>query len=334
MKIYRTFLPKIITLIVVSIFLLGYQIVYAQDKTTADQYPNRPIRFIVPYAPGGPTDVLARLIAQKLSERWGQVVVVDNRPGANGSIAAEIISKSSGDGHLLFLGNTSILTINPALYKKLPYDPDRHFQPVNLTVTAPLILVVHPSTGLRTIRDLVQLARTNRGTLTYASSGTGGVAHLSGALLEYLGKIRLIHVPYKGAAPGTTDLIAGHVAMAFASAVSVTPYVKSNRLRAIAVTTPKRIQSLADIPSIAETIPGYDVSPWYGVMVPANTPMAIVQKLHAEIDRIVTTPEISQRLAQDGGTVVSLGPDEFSKVITAERAKWLRVVKAADIKAN
>jgi tripartite-type tricarboxylate transporter receptor subunit TctC len=308
--------------------------VFAQEKSVAEGYPSKPIRFIVPYAPGGPTDVLARILGQKFTERWGQPVVVENRSGANGAIGAEMVAKSAADGYVLFLGNTSILTINPSIYRKLPYDAERHFQPVNLTVAAPLLLTVHPSTGVRTVRDMIALAKMPGAALTYASSGTGGVAHMSGELMKVLARIDLIHVPYKGAGPATTDLIAGQVAMTFTSTVSVMQYVKAGRLRGVAVTTPRRAPALPDIPAIAETVPGYDVSPWYGVLVPAGTPLPIVNKLHAEITRVVAVPEIAQRLAGDGGTVVNHGPDEFAKIIIAERAKWARVVQASGIKAD
>lgn len=308
--------------------------VMAQDKSAADTYPSKPIRFIVPYAPGGPTDILARLLGQKLTERWGQPVVADNRAGANGAIGAELLSKSPADGSVLFLGNTSILTINPAVYRRLPYDAERHFQPVNLTVAAPLILVLHPSTGVKTVRDVVALAKAPGAGLTFASSGTGGVSHMSGELMKMLAKIDLVHVPYKGAGPAALNVIAGECAMTFTSTVSVMPHVKAGRLRGVAVTTPKRDALLPDIPAIAETIPGYDVSPWYGVLVPAGTPRPIVNKLHAEIARIVLAPDITQRMAADGGTVVNHGPEEFARIILAERAKWARVVMQSGIKAE
>ena len=205
---------------------------------------------------------------------------------------------------------------------------------LNLTVAAPLLLTLHPSTGIQTVRELIALAKRPAAVLTYASSGTGGVAHMAGALMNVLVGIDLVHVPYKGAGPATSDLIAGQVAMTFTSTVSVMQYVKAGRLRGIAVTTPKRAPTLPDIPAIAETVAGYDVSPWYGVLVPAGTPPAIVNKLHAEISRVVAVPDIAKRFAGDGGSVVSRGPDEFANIIAAERAKWARVVKAAGIKGE
>jgi tripartite-type tricarboxylate transporter receptor subunit TctC len=314
--------------------MLGAPAALAQEKPTADSYPSKAIRFIVPYAPGGPTDILARLLGQKFTERWGQPVVVDNRAGANGAIGAEMLSKSPADGSVLFLGNTSILTINPSVYRRLPYDAERHFQPVNLTVSAPLLLVVHPSTGVKTVRDMLALAKAPGANLTFASSGTGGVSHMSGELMKVMAKISLTHVPYKGAGPAALNVLTGECAMTFTSAVSVMPHVTAGRLRGVAVTTPKRDRTLPQIPAIAETLPGYDVSPWYGVLVPAGTPMPIVNKLQAEISRIVQAPETAQRLATDGGTVVNLGPDEFAKVITSERARWARVVQATGFRAD
>ena len=316
------------------LLLLASPLVAAQEKSAADGYPAKTIRFIVPYAPGGPTDILARLLGQKYSERWGQPVVVDNRAGANGAIGAEILVRSPPDGHTLFLGNTSVLTINPSVYRRLPYDAERQFQPVNLTVSAPLVLVVHPSTGVKTVRDMIALAKVPNSNLTFASSGTGGVSHMSGELMKMMAKINLIHVPYKGAGPAALNVITGECALTFTSTVSVMPHVKAGRLRGIAVTTPRRDKLLPDIPAIAETIAGYEVSPWYGVFVPAATPMGIVNKLHAETTRIMSAPEVAKRMAADGGTVINLGPAEFSKVLTAERTRWARVVQATGFKVD
>lgn len=306
----------------------------AQERGSAESYPAKPIRFIVPYAPGGPTDILARLIGQKLTERWGQQVLVDNRAGANGLIGAELAARSPGDGHTLFLGNTSILTINPSLYAKLPYDAEKDFAPVNLTVAAPLVLVVHPSMAVKSVAELVKLAKARPGQIAFASSGSAGVAHLSGELLKYLTKIDMVHIPYKGTAPAVTDVLSGQVSLTFSSAVSVMPHVKAGKLRGLGVTTPKRAPSLPELPSIAESVPGYDVSPWYGVLVPAGTPRGVVTKLHEEIARIVSARDVAQRLTGDGGSIVSAGPEEFAKVIRQERAKWAKVIKAANIKLD
>jgi tripartite-type tricarboxylate transporter receptor subunit TctC len=321
-----------LTASVAAFMTLGAQAATLQERAGAESYPTKPIRFIVPYAPGGPTDILARIVGQKLTERWGQQVLVDNRGGANGLIAAELAARSPADGQTLFLGNTSILTINPSLYAKLPYDPEKDFAPVNLTVAAPLVLVVHPSTAVRSVSELVKLAKARPGQLTFASSGSAGVAHLSGELLKYLTNIDLTHVPYKGTAPAVTDLLSGQVSLTFSSAVSVMPHVKAGRLRGLGVTTPRRAPSLPELPAIAESVPGYDVSPWYGVLVPAGTPRAVVMKLHEEIARIVAASDVAKRLTVDGGSIVSAGPAEFGDTIRQERIKWANVVKAASIR--
>lgn len=314
------------------VMALAAPVAMSQERPAADNYPVKPIRFIVPYAPGGPTDILARIIGQKLTESWGQQVLVENRGGANGLIAAELAIRAPADGHTLFLGNTSILTINPALYARLPYDAEKDFAPVNLTVAAPLVLVVHPSTAVRSVSELVKLAKARPGQLTFASSGSAGVSHLAGELLESLTGIDMTHVPYKGTAPAVVDLLSGQVSLTFSSAVSVMPHVKAGRLRGLGVTTPKRAPSLPDMPSIAEAVPGYDVSPWYGVLVPAGTPRAVVMKLHEAIVRIVADKEVEKRLTADGGSIVSAGPAAFADTIRREKVKWAKVVKAANIR--
>ena len=297
-----------------------------------DAFPVKPVRLVVPYAPGGPTDVLARILGQKWGERWGQPVIVDNRSGGNGVIGAEFVARAAADGYTLLLGNTSVLTINPTVYAKLPYDAEKQFSPITLTVAAPLILVVHPSLSVNSVKELIALAKSRAATLTYASAGTGGVANMSGELLKIMSKIDMVHVPYKGAGPAVTDLVSGQVAMTFTSTVSVMPFVKAGRLRGLAVTTPKRAPTLPDIPAIAETVPGYDVSPWYGVLAPAGTSASVIQKVHAETVRIVAAPDVAQRLSLDGGTVVNSTPEEFTRVLREERAKWSRVVREARIK--
>ena len=306
------------------------------DVFAQDAYPVKPIRLVVPYAPGGPTDVMARLLGQKWMERWGPPVIVDNRAGGNGVIGAEYVARAPADGYTLLLGNTSVLTINPAVYAKLPYDADKQFAPVTLSVAAPLILVVHPSLSVNNVVQLIALAKSKvrAATLTYASAGTGGVANMSGELLKFMAKIDMVHVPYKGAGPAVTDLVSGQVAMTFTSTVSVMPLVKSGRLRGLAVSTAKRAPSLPDIPAIAETVPGYDVSPWYGVLAPAGTPAGVIQKLYAETVRIVAAPDVAQRLSLDGGSVVNSTPEEFARVLREERTKWSRVVKAAGIRVE
>lgn len=316
------------------ILVVGTGIAIAQDRRAAGDYPSRPIRFIVPYAPGGPTDIIARLLGHKLTERWGQQVVIDNRGGANGVIGAELAARAAPDGYTLFLGNAGVLTSNPALYARLPYDPRKDFSPVNLTVAAPLLLVAHPSLGVKTVPDLVALARARPGRLSFASGGAGGVAHLAGELLKVMTATNAVHVPYKGAGPALTGLLSGQVAFNFTSTVAAMPHVKAGKLYGVAVTTAKRSRSLPDIPSIAETIPGYEVRPWYGVLVPAGTPRRIIDRLNREIAGIVRSRDVEERLTVDGGEVVGESPEEFAKTITEEIAKWTRLVKEAGIKLD
>jgi tripartite-type tricarboxylate transporter receptor subunit TctC len=317
-----------------AVLLVAFATQYAlaQDRSASDTYPTKPIRFIVPFPPAGPTDILARVLGQKLTERWGQPVLIDNRGGAAGIIGAELAARSPADGHTLFLGNTAILTILPSIHAKLPYDAEKDFAPVNFTLTAPLVLVVHPSTTATSVNDLVKLAKARPAQLAFASAGSSGIAHLSGELLKHLTKIDMTHVPYKGTAAAVIDLLSGQVSLTFSSAVSVMPHVKAGRLRGLGVTTPKRAPSLPDLPAIAESVPGYDVSPWYGVLVPAGTPRIIVERLHAEIARILSAPDVAQRLTGDGGTIVNVGPAEFANIIRQERDKWATLIKAARIK--
>jgi tripartite-type tricarboxylate transporter receptor subunit TctC len=299
----------------------------ATPTAFAQAYPTKPIRFIVPYAPGGPTDLIARLLAQRMSESWGQAVLVDNRAGANGNIAAEFVARSPGDGHTLLLGNTSIFTINPHVYKKLNYDPIKDFLPVSLVVAAPLVLVVHPSLPTPDVKALIALARAKPDQLAFSSSGYGGISHMAGELLKISTKTAMIHVPYKGAGPAAAAVVGGEVALSFTSTVSTMHHVNAGRLRALGVTSAKRNAQLPKIPAIAEFVPGYEVDPWYGVLVPAGTSESIVKKLNAEIVRIARLPDVGPRLVADGGDVVVNSPGQFAAVIQTDYEKWSRVAR-------
>lgn len=297
----------------------------------AQHYPGKPVRFIVPYAPGGPTDIVARLLGQRMSEAWGQPVVVENRAGANGNIAAEFVAKAPADGYTLFLGNTSILTINPHAYKKLAYDPQRDFAPVSMVVAAPLVLIVHPSLPARDVKGLVALAKSKPGQLTYASSGRGGISHMAAELFSLSTGTAMIHVPYKGAGLAAADVLAGQVVMSFTSSVSSMHHVNAGRLRALGVTSAKRTRSLPQLPAIAESVPGYEVDPWYGVLVPGGTPDSIVKRIHAEIVRIAKLPDVGPRLTTDGGDVVANAPGEFAALIKSDFEKWGLVARKAGL---
>jgi len=294
----------------------------------AQTYPTKPVRFIVPYAPGGPTDIVARLLGQRMSEAWGQPVLVDNRAGANGNIAAEFVARAGNDGHTLMLGNTSVFTINPHVYKKINYDPIKDFVPVSLVVAAPLVLIVHPSLPVNDVKGLIALARSRPTQLAFSSSGFGGISHMAGQLFSMSTKTEMTHVPYKGAGPAASDVVAGQIALSFTSTVSTMHHVNAGRLRALGVTSAKRTASLPKIPAIAETVPGYEVDPWYGVLMPASTPDAIVKRVHAEIVRIARLPDIGPRLTADGGDVVANTPAQFAAVIQADYDKWARVARS------
>lgn len=294
-------------------------------------YPNKTVRFIVPYAPGGPTDIVARLLGQRMSEAWAQAVVVENRAGANGNIAAEFVAKAPADGYTLFLGNTSILTINPHSYRKIAYDPQKDFAPVSMVVAAPLVLIVHPSLPVKDVRGLVALAKAKPGQLTYASSGRGGISHMASELLALSTGTSMIHVPYKGAGLAAADVLAGQVVMSLTSSVSSMPHVNAGRLRALGVTSAKRTRSLPQLPAIAEFVPGYEVDPWYGVLVPGGTPDAIVKRIHAEIVRIAKLPDVGPRLTTDGGDVVANTPSEFAALIKSDFDKWGQVARKAGL---
>ncbi|HEV7391527.1 MAG TPA: tripartite tricarboxylate transporter substrate binding protein, partial [Burkholderiales bacterium] len=291
-----------------------------------------PIRFIVPFPPGGGNDTMARAFGQKMSEDFAQPVVIDNRPGAGGNIGAETAARALPDGYTVFLGGVGSHGINPNLQAKLPYDPIKDFAPISLIASAPLVIVVPPSLPIKTVSDLVQLAKARPGELNYASSGSGTIAHLSAELLNSMAKIKLEHVPYKGTGPALTDLLAGRVQVMFNSAVSILPQVRSGKLRALAMTAAKRSAAMPDLPTVAESgVPGYEAASWYGVLAPAGTPRPIMEKLNSEIVRIARTPEVRERLAADGADPVGSSPEEFAAYIKLELARWARVIDQARI---
>ncbi len=297
-----------------------------------DAYPTKPIRLIIPYAAGGPTDIVGRVSAQKLSERIGQQLVVDNRGGANGIIGMELGAKAAGDGYTLVLGGAGVLGSNPAFYAKLPYDAQKDFAPVILLTAAPLMLTVHPSLGVKTVADLIKVARSRPGQLTYGSGGMGGVSHLAGELLDFMTGVKTVHVAYKGAGPVMIDLLGGQILATYQSTVSAMPHVKSGKLVGVAVTSAKRSQLLPDLPAIGETIPGYEVRAWYGLVAPSKTPRLIIMKLNQELNQVIQNPEVVQRFAADGGEAVGGAPEVFEKVIAQDIATWTKLAKATGLK--
>jgi tripartite-type tricarboxylate transporter receptor subunit TctC len=300
------------------------------SSTLAQTYPAKTIRIVVPYAAGGATDLIARLLGQRISEAWGQAVVVDNRVGANGGIAAEVVARAPGDGYTLMLGNTSVFTINPHVYKKLNYDPIKDFAPVTLVVNAPLILVVHPSLPTPDIKAVIALARARPQQLAFASSGYGGISHMAGELFKISTKTAMTHVPYKSTGQAGTAVLSGEAAMSFTSPVSTMQHVNAGRLRVLGVTSAKRMPQLPNTPAIGEFVPGYEVDPWFGMLAPAGTPDEIVKKLNAEIVRISRSPDVGPRLVAEGGEVVLNSPSQFAAVIRTDFDRWARVARTTD----
>jgi tripartite-type tricarboxylate transporter receptor subunit TctC len=295
----------------------------------AQDYPRKPVRMIIPYPPGGPTDILGRIVAQNLSERFGQQVVVENKPGASGMIGADLVAKSPPDGYTL-LANASIHVINPSLYKNPTYDAIKDFTPVSLIAEVPLVLVVAPELPVKSVKDLIALAKTKSGKLNFASSGNAAAPHLAGEAFKIATGVDMQHVPYKGSGPALTDLMGGQVQLMFDSLPSSISHIKSGKLRAIAVTTAKRASALPNVPTIAESgVPGFDISTWYGIWAPAGTPKEIVSKLSDEIAKIVKLPDVRERLAGLGAEPVGNSPDEFAAYCRSELAKWAKIVKAS-----
>ncbi|HEV7803695.1 MAG TPA: tripartite tricarboxylate transporter substrate binding protein, partial [Burkholderiales bacterium] len=304
----------------------------ALSAAAASTYPDRPIRFIVPLAPGGAVDIAARAIAQQLAINLRQQVVVDNRAGGGGNIGADIAAKAPSDGYTMVMGSSSNFGVNPTLYKHLPYDAVRDFTPVSLVSFAPNALFVHPSVPAQTVKELVALAKSKPGTLNFASSGQGGSNHLAGELFKMVAGVDIVHVPYKGTGPALADTIGGQVQMQFGSVIAVLPHLRAGKLRALAVTVPKRVAALPQVPTMAEAgYPAVETTVWNGVLVPARTPAAIVGRLNAEIVAILKEPAIRERFAAQGAEAVGSSSAEFAAHIRREIDKWGKVVRAAGL---
>lgn len=303
-------------------------------EAVAAGYPSKPIRFIVPFPPGGGTDLVARLLSQRLTERFGQQVVVDNRGGANTIIGTELAAKAAPDGYTMVLVLPVSVAVNPSLYRNLPYDPVRDFAPVIHLNSIALLLSAHPSLAANSIGELVQLAKAKPGQLTFASSGIGGSSHMALELFKLLAKVDMVHVPYKGGGPALNDAIGGQVHTYCGTLLTSLPIVKAGRLKALGVTSARRLATVPDIPAISETVPGYESDTWQGILVPKGTPSAIVNRLNHEIARIMRSAEALDRFANQGAEPVAGPPEEFGVYIRAEIAKYARVIKNAGIKAE
>jgi tripartite-type tricarboxylate transporter receptor subunit TctC len=297
----------------------------------AQAYPSKPITLLVPFPPGGPTDLVARVLAKKMSEQMGQSIVIDNKPGANGNIAAVAATKAAADGYTV-LYNTSSITLSPALYKSLTYDVQRDLAPVALTAVVPLALVVNPSVPVNTAREFVAYAKANPGKLSYGSAGNGNVTHLAAFQLVKHHDLDATHVPYRGSAPADVDLVAGQIQFMTDTINSVMPFVKDKRLKLLAVTTSQRMSLFPEVPTLSETVmPGFEAGAWQGIMVPANTPKAVVQRLNAEINKALQSAEVKEKLALQGAEPLGSTPEEYGAYVKKELARWAAVVKATGV---
>jgi tripartite-type tricarboxylate transporter receptor subunit TctC len=302
--------------------------------SAAQDFPSRPVRLLVGFAPGGGTDVVARILAPRLTAAWGQQVVIDNRTGATGTIAAGMVARATPDGHTLLMGHASTNTVAPALYAKLPYDPVRDFAPVSLAGSVPHLVSVHPSVPVKTVKELVALAKAQPRQLTHPSSGHGSMSHVAGALFMQATGTEFVHVPYKGAGLSMQDLIAGHVKVSFDTTAAAFPHVKSGRLRGLAAAAPQRLLSLPELPTVAEAgIPGFTMSSWYGIFAPAGTPAAILRRINSDVNRAQDLSEVRAQMDQlgtDGARTTS--PEAFAGMFRSEYARYAKLVKAAGIR--
>ena len=299
------------------------------------QYPTRAVTLVVPFPPGGGTDTGARLVAQKLSERWSQPVVVENKPGAAGIVGADYASRAKPDGHTLLVGNVGTQSINPSLYKKLPYNPDTAFAPVSLLAELPLVLVVGANSPARSATEVIAQARAKPGDPTYSTSGQGGSMHLAAALFEDQAGLKLMHVPYKGGGPAVQDVIAGHVNMSFATILETSSLIRAGRLRALAVTAEARSPALPDVPTVAESgLPGYTSTSWIALLAPAGTPQPVLDRIAEDVRAVLQAPDVRDRLVQQGATPAGSTPAELQALIDRDRARYAKIIAEKNITAE
>ena len=308
----------------------------AMGAAHGQTYPTKPVRIVVNFAPGGGTDIVARMMAAEFTKTLGQQVIVENRAGGNGNIGADAVAKAAPDGHTLLVATNAAIVINPHLYKKLPYDPLKDLAPVSQIATLPFVLVTHPSVPARSVRDLITLAKSTPKGLTYGSSGTGGGAHLAGEMLKNMAQVNITHVPYKGSAPALTGILSGEVDFMFVSVLTVTPLIKDKRMRALAVTSMKRNPALPDVPALSEVpaLKSAESDLWYGMLAPANTDRRIVDVLYKETVRVLALPDFRQKFEPSGTVLVGNTPETFAKVIRSDYERWGAVIKAAGTTAE
>ena len=315
-------------------FLFACALACAAITAAAQTYPTRPVRIVLGFPPGGGIDLVARILAPRLTDSLGQHVIVDNRPGANGLIGTEIAAKAVPDGHTLFLATTGNLSVNPTLYPGSSVDIPRAFEPVTLVSSVPFLLYVHAALAPRTVAEFVEHAKARPGEIRYYSGGNGGLPHLAGELLNLAAGLKTVHVPYKGSAPGLTALLAGEVQYGFGAVAIGLPHVKTGRLRALATTGPKRVAFLPDVAAMNEILPGFEVVNWYGMVVPAGTPRRIIARVHADLIRTMGLPDVAEKMIAQGTDPAGTSPEAFGAFIKDETAKWARVIKSAGVRAD
>lgn len=312
-----------------------FVVAVAASWASAQTYPSRPIRLVVPFPAGGTTDILAREVGQRLTLSFGQSVVIDNRPGAGGNIGSDLVAKSAPDGYTLLMGTVGTHAINPSLYARMPYDNVKDFAPVILVASVPNVLEVTPSLPVNSVRELIKLAKEKPGQINFASSGSGTSIHLSGELFKTMAGVDMTHIPYKGSAPAITDLIGGQVQVMFDNLPSSLPQIKAGKLRALAVTSVQRAPALPDVPTIAESgLPGFEATSWFGVLAPAGTPPAIIARLNADLGQWLQSPDAREKLLAQGALAAGGSPEAFAAHIRAETEKWARVVKVSGAKVD
>lgn len=301
----------------------------------AADYPNKAVRMVIAFSPGGPSDILSRLVGGKLGERMGQPFIFDNRPGAGGNVAGEIVATSPADGYTLMIANNSVLAANASLYKKMNFDPAKDLVPVVWIASQPNILVVHPEVPAKSVKELIAYLKSQPGKLNYASSGSGAAAHLAGELFKSMTKTDMVHIPFKGAGPAITDVLAGRSQMIFATALSVKSYIDANRLRPLGVTTLKRMDTMPNLPTIAESgVPGFEASTWHGLVAVAGTPRPVLAKLNAEVNAVLKDPQVSKFLESQGAIIEGGTPEKFAAYIKSEIPKWAKVIKDSGARAD
>jgi tripartite-type tricarboxylate transporter receptor subunit TctC len=303
------------------------------DHTISDE-PTKPVRIIVAFPPGGGVDIVARVIGPKLSEMWGQQAIVENRAGASGVIGTEVAARAAPDGHTWLIGTMGNLAVNQYLYPKMPVDPQRDLAPVTQVVAVHFVMVAHPSLPAKSVKDVIALARARPGQINYSSSGPGGAPHLGGELLKSMTGIDIVHIPYKGSGPSFVDLLGGQVSLTFDSLLQSLPYIKAGRLNAIAVMGPKRSPLLPQTPTVAETIPGFALTNWFGLVVPTGTPREVIARVYSDVSKVLSQAEIRDKIRGMGADVVGSPPDQFAAFMRAESAKWAKIVKEANIRAE